>query len=457
MIFERKPTARAGASRWRGAALLLAATAGLGGCANILDVENPNNLIEQELENPASATSLVNGAGGTVARAIGALLGPYSVASDEAYLIGSRDAWRELQIGQVSNPRNEFTDDAFRYMAQARWMADEAVMRVEGFNQANQLTDRTQLARAYLFAAIARIVIGDMFEDYTFSDRRESRPPVGAANMSDSTYGKAIDYLNKGLVIAQAANNVELQRQILGTRARAKFSRGVWAKLHALRNGQPLASPLVNDAEANADARAALALMAADYQFNLTLANDDLAIAGEVSLAYNINQRPELSVDTIVYGVAGSRANPTPRVKLPDPVSGQPDPVLANMMREFTASYTNQPILITSAREMRLILAEAALAEGNMAAFGEQINAIRELNSLPAWTGQVPALDLLKHTRRVTFFLQGRRLADMYRFGETSRFWQLTPPSTAIARPGSLLPITCVEIRAHPQDFDVAC
>lgn len=447
MIFKNKT--ESGGGRRRAAALLLAATIGLGGCGNILDVENPNNLVEEELANATAARALVNGAGGTVARALGAMLGIYSTASDEVTWIGSRDAWRELDQGFIDNPRNEFTDDAFRYIAQARWTADEALKRLEAFDADGRLSDRSELARAYIFASIIYISIADQFDDFVIaSDKRDPAPPVGTANMV-RLYDTAIGYLDKGLVIAQATNSAELQRQVLGLRARAKFSKGVWSKLNP--KGQTPADPLINDPGAVADAQAALALMPADYKFVLTLTNDDLAYAGEVSLAYLLNQRLELAVSP-VYGRQGTRASPAPReVTLNDPITGQADPVLTAAMTELAGGFINQPITVVSAREMRLILAEAALARGDMAEFTTQINAVRQLNNLTPYSGQVSALELLKHSRRVNLFVQGRRLADMYRFGDRSPVWVAT--SDAVRAPGTLFPVTCIEIRGHPQDF----
>jgi hypothetical protein len=444
----KTPAVGFGTSRWRGAALTLAVAIGLGGCGDILDVENPNNLVESELSNPASAASLVNGASGTVARGIGGLLGIYSTASDEATLIGSRDGWRELDIGDLANPRNEFTDDAFRYIAQARFTADEAVKRLEGFDAEQKLTDRSDLARAYQFAAIAYITIADMFDDFVFSNGREASPPIGEANMV-KLYDTAIGYLDKGLDIAQATNKAELQTQILGLRARAKYSKALWNKLNP--KGSIPADPLINDAGANEDAAAALARMSEDFRFVLTLANDDLALAGEASLAYNLFVRRELGLQKEYATLL-----PSIQVELTDPITGAPDPVLENTLTTLSTARLFQPITIVSAREMRLILAEAALAAGDIAGFTTRINELRALNDLAPFSGQVPAVELLSHSRRVNLFLQGRRLADMYRFNEPSSLWQ--PTSAAVRTPGTFFPITCIEVRAHPEDFpNVSC
>mgnify|MGYP000229955646 CR=1 FL=1 len=433
--------------RFRLACASLAAAASLTACRGLLEVDNPNNLLEEDLTNPAAAPSIANGASATLARALGAVLGIYSTATDEITWIGSRDAWRELDLGDIGNPRNEFTDDAFRYMAQARWMTDEAVKRLEGFDQQGQLLNRADLARSYLYAAIAYITIADMFDDFAFSDRRTPQPPIGRRNMG-SLYDRAVDYATKGLTIARAVNNAELQRALLAVRARARFSKQVWQKITP--PGQVNPNPLVNDPQANADAQAALDLMGpTDYKFKLKLATDDLAYAGEVSLAYNVNQRAELTVAP-AYG----RIRPQPTVvNLRDPITGQPDPVIDAELRALVANYVNQEITVVSAREMRLILAEAALAQNNPEEFRTQINAIRAFNGLPPYTGQIPTLDMLKHTRRVNLFLQGRRLADLYRFGDRAPEWLTNPPAAAVRAPGTLFPVACIEVRSHPQDF----
>lgn len=432
----------------RGAGILACLVA-LTGCENVLDTNNPNNLLEDDLNRPEAARPIVNGAQATVAQAIGAMLGPYSTVTDEARWIGSRDAWRELDFGNLADPRNEFTDDAFRFVGQARWLADEAIRRVEAYDQARTLTDRSQLARAYLYSAIIYVTIGDMFDDFVLSDRRDPAPPIGEANMIQM-YDRAIQYLDKALTIAQATTGTgDLQTQILGMRARAKYSRVVWQKLNPA--GTVPSNPLVNDPGANADATAALARMNGDYRFQLTLTTDDIAYAGEVSLAYNLFQRRETEIGN-TFGRAGS-ATQAIVVNLKDPITGADDPFVANEIAALKRAYVYMPITVVSAREMRLILAEAALAQGNSAEFTRQINMVRAFNNLTAYSGQVPALDLLKFSRQSSLFLQGRRLADMYRFGIRSPEWQTTPASTAVQRPGTFFPVTCIEIRSHPGDF----
>jgi len=61
-------------------------------CANPFDtsVENPNAVVEEALGDPAGATTLVNGLGGSVTRALTGIYGPYHTATDELTWVGSR-------------------------------------------------------------------------------------------------------------------------------------------------------------------------------------------------------------------------------------------------------------------------------------------------------------------------------------------------------------------------------
>ncbi len=69
------------------------------------------------------------------------------------------------------------------------------------------------------------------------------------------------------------------------------------------------------------------------------------------------------------------------------------------------------------------------------------------MDGLTPYSGQMDAMALLQHERRINTFAMGLRLSDMYRFGVTDPKWQSV--SDAIKAPGTLLPITLVEVRAN--------
>lgn len=418
------------------------------GC-NILDVNNPNSLVEEDIESPVTAEFLVNGAEATVADGVSGYLAVYSVASDELSWVGSFDAWQDVMIGNFSDPTNQFIDQEYPTISRARWWTDDVIKRLEQFEADGLLNDQTQKSRAYLYGAIIYVTIADMFNNFVFTERAEGGPPIGEANMVN-LYDTAIEYADNGLAVSGIST--ELQASLLGMRARANYSKAMWNKMNPSVN---IADPLINNAAAVTDAQAALNVMSQDFKYQLTFSPSTL----QNYMAQQTNQRIELVVNPSVYIVAdddGRRIRnieyPDSTAQIQDPIDNIADPVLYNALVEFTEPIEYAPITIVSAREMHLILAEAALAGNGSVDFETQINAIRSLNGLTAYSGQIPELEMLQHTRQVNLFLQGRRLHDMYRFDISSPQWEQS--STAETSPGTFFPIAITECRANP---DVSC
>jgi hypothetical protein len=430
------PTMRArarattGLARLATAMLLLAA----GACKGLLDVKNPNNIAEESLDNAQAATQQANGVQASTVRMLSAVTTPYATATDELDWIGSRDAWLDLEKGAISNYLNEFTDGAFPYVGEARYLGDETIKRLEGFNAKGTLTDKTSLVRTYLYTAITYATIADMWDDFAFSNKTEAAAPVGRANMG-KLYDTAIDYLTKGLALT---TNNTLKYDLTAWRARVRHGKAVWALITPEGKALP-ANPLVNDAAANADAAAALAL---------TTGGDD-----KFKMVSNIEAQPGINIWFEVNGrnetkVGNAYAN------LKDPITGLADPTSAKLIAEFKGYGSQQGVFtITSNREMHLILAEAALAANNLVTFQNEINAVRSLDGLPPWTPASPvtALAILKHERMANLFLARRRLADLYRFGDKVKEWTTDPNfKSAVNTLGLLFPIPNIERQANP-------
>lgn len=417
--------------------LLLLSVVGLGfaGC-DILEVDNPNSLVEEDLENPASASSIANGAEATLTGAIGELLGPYSTATDELQWIGTRDAWEQLDQGEVDDPLNEFADNAFTEIAEARWTADEAVRRLEAFREEGTLQDRQALIRSYAYAAASYLAIADAFDDFVFSDRQEAASAIGEDNKGQ-IYSSAIEYLDSGLNLAEAGS--EWEARLLALRARASFSEALWERHHP---DTDTADPLVESGQAAQDAQAALDAIdtGSDWSFILEVTSE----TPNNGMAFQVNERLELRIgDAYVEPTAdGSKAE---SVTLEDPIGDVPAPYLVNYIDAFVEANQYADVTLASERELYLIIAEDALARNDEPAFEEAINALRALDGLSEYDGQVSARELLEHSRQVNLFLQGRRLADQYRFDVSSPEWR----SNRIT-PGAFFPITISEIRANP-------
>lgn len=419
-------------------------------CNDILDAENPNSLVEDDLSNPASARPMANGSQATVTRAIGNLLTPYSISSDEMVWSGSRDAWQQLNFGQLSDFENEFTDAAFSYTGEARWWADEVITRIETFQADGLLIagDELALARAYLYGATIYITIGDMYTDFVFSDKLESGPAIGPANMN-GLYDTAIGYLTKAIALNQSS----LTGQLQGMLARAHWSKEAWSKARARTGGT---AALINNAAAVTAANAAMAAGGVEFVLDVDSSTPD--VINGLPIGSEVNDRKEQRLSDLYIIVDPATGNsvadissgdPAKSISLMDPIDNVPDPVLYNTVVSFVTAQLYPDFTQTSEREMYLILAEAALAANDIPTFATNINALRALDSQTPWdqvTPQVPAMDILKHSRRVNLYLQGRRLTDHYRFAEDSPYWI---PSSDAVNGVTFFPIGISEVRAN--------
>lgn len=410
----------------------------LSGCG-LLDVDNPNALVEEDIQKEQAADAAVNGAQAIVASGIAGIYAAYSTVGDEITWIGSRDAWNELNQGTPDNPGNEFADGSFPGIAQARWMSQFAVDLIAQHESTPDMQAR--LARANLYAGVAHSAIAQMFDDFAFSNRTEPGPLIGADNMS-RVFDDAIDFFTAAM---SGGGDIAMQAQ--AARAQAHHQKAIWNLLNPA--GSAPSNPLVNDGSANSDAMAVLSIVEGTdwaYRFNYsgsTVGNN---------LAWQVTERAELQIGPD-YATADSEGALTGHI-LMDPIEGALDTRYMARVTEFLEADGYAPVTVVGERGLRLIVAEAALASGDMGGFTNHINMIREgLDGLTPYSGQIPAIDMLQHERRVNLFLQYKRLQDHYRFGVPSSNW--LAGSKALTTPGTMLPITRVEILAnchHPQN-----
>lgn len=452
---------KSGRERLGTALLVLWLGVALTGCEGFLDVDNPNNVVGDDLVLPEAASAVSNGALYSVMAGYTYVLMDHATVSDELIWIGSRDAFQKLEQGYANDPLNEFTDQGFREWAPARWMCDEAISILETHLGAGDLADPTDLSRAYLWGAFTYLSVADMFDDWALSDRKFSGRPVGEAGMG-AFYTTAINYLTAGLALT-GVSGTTLERNLLAMRARARHAQGVWnlVGVRPISPGTGLLSA-ADAAAAGADARDALAATdgSGDWAFQL----DYNAASAFGDGQYAINERLEVRFSD-VYIIPDQetgkvRCNATDEpvrcvdggAALQDPIDAKGDPRIDAFMDAFETGASLADITVVSARYMHLILAEDALVNGTAADgnnFAYHINMARGWGSLTDWTAGsgVSETDMLIYERQANLLFMGVRLNDMYRFGISSPTWHPTAP--AATNPGTFLPITKAEIDSN--------
>lgn len=453
-------------SRLKAPVMATAVAVLLSGC-NILDVENPNNLVEESVQLEAGANGVVNGSLQLVSEGITDIWEGPEVVSDNLYWIGSRDAWGGLDNGFVQDNLNEFLDEAFPELGRAVWMAQNAIEIMEGHVANNPSSEAfaLDLARAQFFWGTIYMVTAEVQQDMTFSWKQEDGAPVSSGNATigsegqisvpsmDAVMGEAIAALTTARNSFQAMGEDERALDATAMLARAEMSRVIVGARNsvggalAFPNAVPHAQQVLADGDAN-------------YQYVLRFsAGTDVC-----EMCSNISDRKENQIDLSIVSV--NDQNDVDGIVLLDPITGEPDVAIRKAMDQFRGgSFLDSGIEfpdvpVTTARLMHLILAEHELATNGGGAgsmFETHINNLRALDGVtPFASDGVAANDLaiLQHHRRVNTFLMGLRLQDMYRWGlqpgatsAPSARWQ--SGSAAINTPGTMLPITIIEVRAN--------
>ena len=416
------------------------------GCDGLLDVENPNNVTDDDIRNAEAAATWANGSLFAVQRGWDGMLETYSFVTDELTFKGTRREWDELDRGNLLKLDNDATTSGFQQLAAGIWMADEAIFVLDSLDQLGELTDRTQLARAYFYASIGYTVLANWLDDYAFADRTEPGPAVGPDSMG-TLYDTAIQYLTRADTIAPNG----LRRDVLAMRAKARHEQGIWNLIGktpiSLTNGG-----LVGSSAAVQDALSSLAEDGSDwrYEFDFDPGGQSSGTACAASCFIGQGRLGDR------YVHIGSDGVTPDSIALLDPIDSVPDPRLERFVFEELASSVQATsnssfatLTVFSARELHLIIAEDALARGDTTTFATQINVVRGFEGLTGWSSSsgISARDMLIYERQVNLFLQGHRLNDLYRFGLTADNWDANSVATTV--PGTFFPIPRSEIDAN--------
>jgi hypothetical protein len=350
----------------------------LAGCEGLLDVSLPGETPSEAVNDPTYASLLVVSAQGQFENALNTYT--FNAGHISGELIGGQSALGDIPF-QRRDVRSLDTqgNGLYEALAKARFQADHAYGLMEGWTDA-EVANRIQLmGQAALWAGYS----------YTFFAEGYCRGAfdLGSAKTPTEMFNLAKDRFTKAITHATAANDATTLNTALVGRARVQLAlnENQAALADAIRVPSSFTRS-ISRSSANADRRNRI------FRSNVT--------------------DKSLSIDPKYWNTTvGTVADP--RVRLIDTRTLAADGVTPLMQQtKFTAE--NTPIRFASYTEARLIQAEV---EGGQTAVNI-INSLRPAG-LPQFTGGTAQQikDQIVEERRREFFLEGRRLGDLRRYG----------------------------------------
>ena len=365
----------------------LAALLPLMACGDILNVEAPGRIADENLNSLNAFPALVAGMAYDLTNAYDAtVLYTLPIASGELFHSGSYSITDEAN--GVLEP--ETMNGEWASMQQARWVAEQGIERMrtvfEDLGRPEQFESSALVAEAYLYAGLSNRLLGENLCS-TAIDGGEEQPYT-------IHFGRAEGQFTRAIEIGQVAGVPEVVNAAYGGRASVRAWQGQWDA--AVQDAQQV--PI--DFEW-------------DVIFNTENAND---------LWVETHQRPEFSVWNTVFDEAPN----DPRIPW-DTVFTEAGAIAAGangttpFYQQNKFDETGDDVAAVKGTEMLVLRAEAALREGNIEM------SISLLNEARAFYGMDPlavpatldeAWDILQFERGATLWLEGRRFWDVRRWFE---------------------------------------
>lgn len=385
------------AGRGKDVLVMAGVAVSLSACGDFLDdligVDAPSRVIATSLQGPENAGLLVNSAGTDLACALAHYVVAGGLVGNELEIATTLIVMKEYDKRDFSPVGSAYTNttcDAqgavgvYVPLSVARWQADNALQLLQGWTD-EQVANRTELvARAAAYAGFAHVFMGEAMCSVAFDLGPELAP--------EQVFERAVERFTTGIQAAEAAGLSDLATLSHVGRARALLNLG-----------------RVQDAAD--DAR----LVPAEFEYDLTYSQ---ASARRENAVFTRNIRSEtITIDPSYRGLTfGGVADP--RVQIIDTGGPASDGVTALFVQEKYPE-ASSPIRLGSYEEAQLILAEAALADGDVGEAVAIINHLHERVGLPPFSSSSPdeVLDQIIEERSRELFLDGHHLGDIRRYG----------------------------------------
>jgi hypothetical protein len=369
---------------------------GIAACDDPLGVETSSRIPAVDVETPANAQLLVDGAIADFECAFAAYV--YQSAT-----VGEEFIYAQQLADRLPADRRAVTPTDTRYsinrcedlgiyvpLQTARNTAENVLNYLNVWTDA-EVANRTRLISfAAAYAGYSYVLLGEGFCTMAVSRINPDRSiTYGGEIQRDSVFRLAIARFTEAITAATAANNTEILRMAFLGRARAKLNLGDYAG-------------------AKADAQQ----IPAGYVKNAAYADVDRR-RNQVFLDNNTTTARTSSVGPPYRTMNDTRVPVTQGTGLPSPTG---------IVHWGQGKYTTvgAPIPLATYEEAQLIIAEADIRSGSLATALPILNASRARggNTTPfAGTTQAEYMAELVEQRRRELFLESHHLADIIRYG----------------------------------------
>jgi hypothetical protein len=390
---KRKRSGRIGTSVVVGALALAA----LVGCdtSRLLTVQAPNSVPATVFDDPANATLMVNSVIGDFECAFGGFVTTEGIATDEL-----QDATITAANFQLDRRDDGFTsgsygtgsctasEGVYTPMSTARFEADKAITRLNGWTDAQVANRQSLIAQANVYAGFAYATMGMALCQAAFD--------LGPAVDQKGMFALAEKRFTDAITAATAANQTTLLNAAYVGRARVRLFQHNLAG--AIADAQLVPKGFVFNAANDATT---------SRRFNHVYNTISLGGATTVEVASRnlMTENSEVDPRSATTLLAGVK-----------PADGKSQIVIPNKYNAGTAAAAEAiPQPVARYEEAQLILAEA---QGGAQAV-TIINALRAAVSLKPYTGPTDAQSitgLIANERQRVLFVEGFRAFDIERF-----------------------------------------
>jgi starch-binding outer membrane protein, SusD/RagB family len=374
-------------SRGAGLALALAAPGLLGGCDSILEVNDPDIILEAN--SASGAIALKNGVVLRFAQATsGGELMVYSGLLADEFISGDTFEQRNSADQRNIAISNSFLPGNYRTLNRIRNQGREAIDALRQFAP----TPASNIGLMFALTAFAENYMGELHcNGIIFSELRGAEIVYGSPVPYDSAFRRAINHADSALAHTAGTGGSTVQELARIVKGRALLNRGQFAA-------------------------AAAAVAAVPTSFSYTVGHSSNVGSNQI-WALNNSARRYVVADREGGNGLNFRSANDPRL----PTTTTP-PKAFDSSTDFVGQLIwgqFDPVAVATGIEARLIEAEAALQAGDVTTFLARLNTARATRAgLPPLTdpGSATArVDLLFRERAFWMFATGRRLGDLRR------------------------------------------